>query len=51
MGERQLVPQELERLGVLPIKLRGGLKQPPEASNQVPRGSAKFRIKVPLSSA
>ena len=28
-----------ERLGVLPIKLRGGLGQPPETLHQVPRGS------------
>ena len=33
------VPQQPERLGVLPIKLRGGLGQPPETLHQVPRGS------------
>ena len=33
-------PQQPERLGVLPIKLRGGLGQPPETLHQVPRGSA-----------
>ena len=32
-------PQQPERLGVLPIKLRGGLGQPPETLHQVPRGS------------
>ena len=37
---RKLVfPQQPERLGVLPIKLRGGLGQPPETLHQVPRGS------------
>ena len=33
-------PQQLEKLGVLPIKLQGGLGQPPETKDQVPRGSA-----------
>ena len=32
-------PQQPERLGVLPIKLRGGLGQPPETLHQVPIGS------------
>ena len=47
-GSLGVFPQQPERLGVLPIKLRGGLGQPPETWNQVPRGSARFRIKVPL---
>ena len=34
-----IFPQQPERLGVLPIKLRGGLGQPPETLHQVPRGS------------
>ena len=34
-----VVPQQPERLGVLPIKLRGGLGQPPKTLHQVPRGS------------
>ena len=41
-----IFPQQPERLGVLPIKLRGGLGQPPETLHQVPRGSTRFR-KVP----
>ena len=41
-----IIPQELEKLGVLPIKLRGGSGQPPETWNQVPQGSTY--IKVPL---
>ena len=32
-------PQQPERLGVLPRKLRGALGQPPETLHQVPRGS------------
>ena len=35
----KIVPQQPERLGVLPIKLRGGLGQPPETLHQIPRGS------------
>ena len=35
-----VLPQQLEKLGVLPIKLWGGLGQPPETLDQVPRGSA-----------
>ena len=35
----EVFPQQPERLGVLPIKLRGGLGQPPETLHQVPRGS------------
>ena len=49
------VPQQLEKLGGLPIKLRGGLGQPPETWNQIPQGSTlrfhskKSRFpKVPL---
>ena len=33
-------PQPLEKLGVLPQKLRGGLGQPPETWNQLPQGPA-----------
>ena len=39
------IPQQPERLGVLPIKLRGGLGHPPETWHQVPRGS---EVKVPF---
>ena len=38
-GAGSVLPQQLEKLGVLPIKLRGGLGQPPETWNQVPQGS------------
>ena len=38
-GRKGIFPQQPERLGVLPIKLRGGLGQPPETLHQVPRGS------------
>ena len=38
-GVFEFFPQQPERLGVLPIKLRGGLGQPPETLHQVPRGS------------
>ena len=31
-----MIPQQPERLGVLPIKLRGGLGHPPETLHQVP---------------
>ena len=34
------VPQQLKKLGILLIKLRGGLGQPPETLDEVPRGSA-----------
>ena len=37
--ENDFFPQQPERLGVLPIMLRGGLGQPPETLHQVPRGS------------
>ena len=30
-------PQQFEKLEVLPVKLRGGLGQPPETWNQVPK--------------
>ena len=36
---QRFFPQQPERLGVLPIKLRGGLGQLPETLHQVPRGS------------
>ena len=39
VGGFGVFPQQPERLGVLPIKLRGGLGQPPETLHQVPRGS------------
>ena len=47
-----IFPQPLEKLGVLPIKLRGGLGQRPEPWNQVPqestlKGSALRSFQVP----
>ena len=41
-GLHGLIPQQLEKRGVLPIKLRGGLGQPPKTLHQVPPGSARF---------
>ena len=37
-------PKQLEKLGILPIKLRSGLGQPPETWHHIPQGSTK----VPL---
>ena len=34
-------PQQLEKLQVLPIKLRGGLGQRPKTLHQVPQGSTE----------